>query len=151
MSTFSSELIKIDYWAKDKKSCLSDAVKMLATKGIIDKPEVYLEKLLEREEIMSTGIGRRIAIPHLRDSAVREFKAAIYLLDNEIDFNSIDKVTVKLIIVFAIPDESGDKYMKLIGSISGFLRDKENREMVMACRDKVELLRKFRRIENEAK
>jgi mannitol/fructose-specific phosphotransferase system IIA component (Ntr-type) len=102
---------------------------------------------LERERVLSTGIGRGVAIPHLRDSSISELRAGIYLLDNEIEFDSLDRKKVKLIICLAVPDKESKGYMKLLQKVSEFFRNETNRLTVYNCMDSDELLKIFRSIE----
>ena len=149
MTLFSSSRVFVGFKAKDKASFLRSAADLFVETKAITDSKLFFTKLLEREALMSTGIGKRIAIPHLRDPLVKDFQAIIYLLDSEIDFNSIDSEKVRLVIVFAIPEDIGDRYMRLLSGISRYLRDSGNRREVFSCSDKNNLLNVFRRIEDE--
>ena len=133
MKLFSPDLIKLNYYALDKKSCLSEMVEFLYEKKVILSPEKFMNEILEREKLMSTGIGRKIAIPHARSMAVKELKIGVYLLDNELDFNSIDGEPVKIIFMIAVPEMMKDEYMKVLSSISNFFRNEENRKRLLTC------------------
>ena len=154
MGIFTPDLIVIG-WETDrqsiseKKQCLRSMVNLLADRGVAVQQDKIFDKLMEREEIMSTGIGNKIAIPHIRDDAIRFFKAVIYLLDKEIDFNSIDGKKVRLIICFAVPKDSGASYMKLLSKVSEFLRNPANRSQVFNEKTKEGIYNVFRRLEDE--
>ena len=130
---FSLDLIKLNYYALDKKSCLREMVEFLYDKKVILSPENFLNEILERENLMSTGIGRKVAIPHARSMAVKELKIGVYLLDNELDFNSIDGEPVKIVFMIAVPEMMKDEYMKVLSSISNFFRNEENRMRLLDC------------------
>ncbi len=133
----------------EKETCLWKMIELLHNEGhILEKQSVY-DKLMGREMDMSTGIGNQIAIPHVRHEMIDSFKAIVYLLDNEIDFNSIDGRKVRLIIFFAIPEKGGGNYMKVLSKVSEFLRNPDKRSLVFSASDSNELYRIFRRIEDE--
>jgi len=139
MELFSEDLIKIGYYALDKKSCLSEMTEFLAEKGIIASYEDFFQAIIERESLMSTGIGKGVAIPHTRHQIVNEFKILVYLLDNELDFDAIDGEPVKMIFMIAVPEEKKEEYMKVLSSISNFLREEENRRKLLESNDKKEM------------
>ena len=149
MKIFSPDLIKLNYYALDKKSCLSDMVEFLHKKDVISSMEKFLNEILERENLMSTGIGRKIAIPHARSKAVKELKIGVYLLDNELDFNSIDGEQVKIIFMIAVPEMMKDEYMKILSSISNFSREEENRRRLLASSSPEEVYELLKGINDE--
>ncbi len=149
MSIFHPELVKIDFHVQNKEDCLRAIARSFADFGLIENTERFYDLMMSRERILSTGIGRGIAIPHMRDEAISTLKVGIYLLDNEIEFDSLDRKKVKLVICFAIPTEVGNDYMKVLQKISEFLRNENNRFEVFNCKEREELLNIFRRLENE--
>jgi fructose-specific phosphotransferase system IIA component len=149
MKVFSPELIKLNYYALDKKSCLSEMVDFLYENGVISNSKIFLGTILERELLMSTGIGRQIAIPHGRSKVVRELKIAIYLLDNELEFESIDSEPVRIVFMIAVPDNMKEQYMKLLSSISNYFRQEANRDELLKCETKEQVYRLLKRIEDE--
>jgi len=141
MGIFTQDLIVQNYYAIDKKSCLEEMVEFLFEKGVISSSEDFFKAIMERENLMSTGIGRNVAIPHARSDLVKEIKIAVYVLDNELDFNSVDDEAVKVIFMIAVPEEKKNEYMKLLSNISNFLRSDENREKLFSAKTKEELLK----------
>ncbi len=131
MSFFSEELIFIHPSCDEKQSCLKKMVTVLQERGYTEKEGDFLQKVLAREESMSTGIGYGIAIPHGRSASVSELKIIVYILDKAIDFDSIDRQPVRLIFMFAVPLEGKDEYMPVLGAVTRFLRERDNRSRLM--------------------
>ena len=149
MRIFSKDLIKINYYALDKKSCLSEMTEFLFEKGVVNSQIAFLARILDRESLMSTGIGRKIAIPHARSEAVAQLKIAVYLLDNELEFDSIDGEPVKIIFMIAVPEEMKDMYMRVLSIISNFFRDDEKRGKMLSCETIDELCKMLKEIDDE--
>ncbi|MBW6515497.1 MAG: PTS sugar transporter subunit IIA [Candidatus Cloacimonetes bacterium] len=147
MSLFQPNLIKTNFVAETKADALMTIAQDFQRAGVIEETQDFYQKLLEREEKLSTGIGHGVAIPHLRDASVSQLQIGIYLLDNEIEFDSLDRKKVKLIVCFAIPSNEGNQYMKILQKMSEFLRNESNRSVVYNCKDADELLRIFRSVE----
>lgn len=135
MEIFTKNLIKVNYYALDKKSCLREIAEAMHKYGSVTDIKAFLDKIWEREKIMSTGIGHRIAIPHARSDAVESLQIAVYLLDNEIEFNSIDNKAVKIIFMIAVPKSMEEEYKKILSRISNFLRKEENRKKLLNCKN----------------
>lgn len=131
MRVFEKELIKYKHYALDKKSCLNEMVEHLHECGIIDSPDIFFKLIMEREKMMSTGIGRQVAIPHARSDTVLSMKIAAYLLDNELEFEAIDELPVKIILMIAVPESMKEAYMKVLSAISNFFRIDDNRNRIL--------------------
>lgn len=136
MKIFSRDLIVQNYYALDKKSCLEEMVEFLYKNNVINSADDFLKAIMERENLMTTGIGRKVAIPHARSSIVKEINIAVYVLDNELEFNSVDGEDVKVIFMIAVPEDKKDEYMKVLSGISNFLRVDENREKLFNAKTK---------------
>ncbi len=131
MMYFSEELIFIHPDCDEKLCCIKKMVTDLQKSGYMENSDDFLQKVLAREESMSTGIGYGIAIPHGRSASVSRLKIIVYILDKAIDFDSIDRQPVRLIFMFAVPLEGKDEYMPVLGAVTRFLRERENRARLM--------------------
>jgi len=149
MKIFSAELIKIRYYGLDKKSCLQEMVDFLYEKGVIKSSEKFFKMINERESLMSTGIGKNVAIPHARSEVVNELKIAVFVLENELEYDSIDGEPVKLIFMISVPENMKQEYMKTLSSLSNFCREDENRDNVIKSKSSQEVYEHLKRIENE--
>ena len=149
MRVFSKDLIKINYYALDKKSCLSEMAEFLYEQGVINSQTAFLARILDRESLMSTGIGRKIAIPHARSEAVAQLKIAVYLLDNELEFDSIDGESVKIIFMIAVPEEMKEMYMKVLSIISNYFRNDDKRVKILSCETIDDLCKLLKEIDDE--
>jgi len=149
MSVFAKDLIKLNYYALDKKSCLTEMSEFLFDNGVINSQSGFLEDILERESLMSTGIGRKIAIPHARSKEVNQLKIAVYLLDNELEFESIDGELVKIIFMIAVPEAMKDKYMKVLSVVSNYFRDDEKRDRILTCDSIDDMCKYLKEIDDE--
>jgi fructose-specific phosphotransferase system IIA component len=150
MDIFSIDLIKINYFALDKKSCIQEMAEFLFEKGVITSLDAFLEAIFERENLMSTGIGRGVAIPHARSSVVTKLKIALYTLENELEYNSIDGEPVKIIFMIAVPESMKQEYMKVLSLISNFCKEEENRNKLIHSKSEKEAMEILQqRIENE--
>ncbi len=128
---FKPELVKIIEQFDSKNDCLSYLVDLLSDTGCLEYPDRFLAAVKGREEIMSTGIGRGVAIPHARDLTVSCLRIALCMCKQGLDFDAIDKQPVRLVFMLAVPHHSNQAYMRLLRSLSEYLRIEENRAKLL--------------------
>ncbi len=88
--------------------------------------ETLYESLLAREELMSTGIGKGVAIPHPRTPLdYGEIPAFITtcFLKNPVDYKAVDRQPVFVLFLLICP--SSKRHLHLLARLSFCLRDEE--------------------------
>ncbi|MCP4075678.1 MAG: PTS transporter subunit EIIA [Gammaproteobacteria bacterium] len=75
-------------------------------------------KLLERERLGSTGLGKGIALPHARLGDISNAHAYFFNLQQPINYDAIDKQKVDLIFVLFIPEESTEEHLQILASLA---------------------------------
>ena len=115
---FMPELVKIVEKFENKNACLQYMANLLSESGCLSFPDRFLAAVKGREEIMSTGIGKGIAIPHARDLTVSCLRIAVCLVKQDLDFSSVDNLPVHLVFMIAVPQSSNQDYMKILRSLS---------------------------------
>jgi PTS system nitrogen regulatory IIA component len=112
-------LYNVDY--ESKEDIFSYVVDSFSVND--DLKETYLKRLIERENMTSTGIGRGVAIPHPREP-VEGFtdhpQVITVFLKNPVDFDSIDNK--KVFVLFFIVCTKVEQHLKLLSNISFCLR-----------------------------
>lgn len=145
---FKRSLVKIVDGFENKNRCLDYMAKMLADSGCMEIPDRFLAAVKGREEIMSTGIGREVAIPHARDLVVNTMRIAVCLLKEPLEFQSMDQLPVRVVFMIAVPQNSNTAYMMILRSISEYLRQDDNRLALIASSTEEELFSKVSEIED---
>lgn len=144
---FHSDLVRIVDHFETKKDCLNYMVNMLSESGCLLFPDRFAAAVKGREEIMSTGIGREVAIPHARDLTVSCLKIAVCLIRSPLEFISLDDLPVRIVFMIAVPQNSNKEYMKILRSLSEYLRGDEAREELLCSQDEKELYYNVKKIE----
>ncbi len=109
-----------------------------------EQVEEVRNAVLERESIMSTGVGKGLAIPHAKTKAVEENLAAFALLKEPLDFNSIDNEPVRLVFLLVGPESNNSQHIKLLSRISRLMNSGSFREEILSCTTSEEILNAFR-------
>ena len=145
---FMPELARIVERFDSKGDCLNYMTELLSSSGCLSFPDRYLAAVKGREEIMSTGIGRGIAIPHARDLTVSCLKIAVCKMASPLDFNSVDNQPVNLVFMIAVPQNSNQEYMQILRSLSEQLRQDKIRAQLLCAKSDMELYEHVRKIED---
>ena len=127
------EAINLDLKAATKKDVLAELLQPLAKAGRIADAKKMVEVLLEREELGSTGIGGRIAIPHGKASQVKELAASLGISKTGIAFDALDGEPVNLFIALVAPEGSAGLHLKALARISSLLKDKAFKKALLAA------------------
>ncbi len=115
--------VKAPLESTDKDSAITELVDLLSKNGSLLDRDVVLEAVLLREQTRSTGIGSGIAIPHGKCSGVKELVMAIGIAAEPIDFESIDKRPVKIIVLLASPIDRTGPHIQALARISRLMLD----------------------------
>lgn len=145
---FKQELVRIVDAFKNKGECLDYMAELLSESGCLSFPDRYLAAVKGREEIMSTGIGRGIAIPHARDLTVNCLKIAVCMLKEALDFGAVDNEPVNLVFMIAVPQNSNQEYMRILRSLSEHLRQDKNRAKLLGSNSDRELFEHVQKMQD---
>ncbi len=103
---------------ENKEQVINDLIDTLRYDVHSDTIEEIRNSVFEREKIMSTGVGKGLAIPHCKTKAVDRNYAAFARLESPLDFNSIDNEPVQIIFLLVGPDSNHSQHIKLLSRIS---------------------------------
>ncbi len=125
--------IKVPLKSKTKKEAISEMVGLLADAKEVKNAEILLTSVLEREATRTTGIGNGLAIPHGKCSGVDHLVVAIGKPEAPIDFESIDKRPVNLIVLLASPPDQTGPHIQALARISRLMNVPAFRQAMAAA------------------
>lgn len=136
----SKSCVLTDLVAKNKLEVIQKMTDCLYSEEIISNKEGFIQDVLEREELGSTGFENQIAIPHGKSPWVKETRIAIAKLKNSVDWETMDDSDVKLVILFAVRDvDKGSAHIKALAKISVALGDDDIVEQLIKSESSEEL------------
>ncbi len=122
-----------------KRDAIVELATNLATAPQIKNEKELIEEILKREELMSTAIGRGLAIPHVRLASVTDLVMSVGICKNElIDFQTIDDTPVRLLIMIVAAYNQHSYYLQTLSFFSSKLKNKEVREALLNCNSSLE-------------
>lgn len=108
----------IDLKSRSKDAALMELVQTLATAHEVKDAERLLQAVLDREKIVSTGIGLGVAVPHAKIPEVSEFLVAYGRSREGIDFGSIDDRPVHHIVLIVGPPDRQQRYLQFLATVT---------------------------------
>ena len=122
--------IRVPLAAEDKPGVLRELTELLAERAGI-KAEPLLSAVLEREQVLSTGIGHGIAIPHAKVATVADLQLVCGSSPKGIDFNALDGAPVRLFFLLIGPESAAGRHVKALSGIARLVRQESVREALM--------------------
>ncbi len=125
------DVIEPQLEAETRDEVFRELIDLLADAGKVSDADEALKAITEREEILSTGIGNGVAIPHAKSSAVDSLVAAFGRSENGVDFKSLDGKPAKLIFLLISPEEEAGLHVRALARISRMLKNTEFRSRLI--------------------
>jgi len=113
--------------ARDKESCIKELVQLLETAHDVNTRGEILSKVLQRESMMSTGIGNGVAIPHGKTRLLDHLVAACGVSPAGIEFDSMDGEPATLFILLVSPESLRGPHVKALANVSRLLKEESVR------------------------
>ena len=136
----SEDLIHLDLRAKGKNDAIREVADVMSrSQKILDREE-FLNALMEREGLATTGIGRGIAFPHARSASVDGIVIALARSDKGVDFDSLDGQPVYLMFMMGTSPECVEDYLKVLARISRLLKRDQAKDALLTARTPAEVL-----------
>lgn len=117
--------------ANERDEALKVLVDLLDAKGKLKNREVFYNAILEREKIVSTGIGMAVAVPHAKLAGYETFFIAIGVHRKGIEWDSIDGINVRLVFMIGGPDDKQTEYLQLLSRLTTVIKDEEKRKKML--------------------
>ena len=117
------ETINLNLESKNKNAVIRELYNNLKQTNLIKDEEQGLNDIFKREDMGSTGIGKRIALPHAKTKAVDELMITFGISKNGISYNSVDDENVNIFFMFLCPENKTQEYLKVLARISRLIRE----------------------------
>ena len=118
--------------AQDRDGAIAELVTALDKAGQLGKGncEAIIKAMIKREKEASTGMGKGIAVPHVKHKAVKDIVAAIGNSSVGIDFSSLDKQPVYSVILLVSPTDNPDRHLQVMEHVFKLLQQEKFRKFL---------------------
>lgn len=111
--------------------------------GLISDEKSFKEAVLEREELVSTGIGLGVAIPHAKVKELDKFFVIVGLNKNGLDWDAIDRNPVGAVFLIGGPEKQQKKYLQIIAKLILLIKNPERRQKLLNAQEEQEIVEIF--------
>ena len=129
-----------------RDDALQSMVHTLSQAGKIQDAPAFYKAIIEREKIVSTGIGMGVAIPHAKLASCEDFFIVIGIVKKGIDWNAMDGGDVRLIFMIGGPDDKQTEYLQILSRLTFALKDEHRRKKLLTLNSPnaiIDLLKAF--------
>jgi len=125
-----------EFQASDREGVIAELVTALDNTGRFgsEKCQEITRQVIKREKEASTGLGRGVAVPHVKHKAVKDVIAAIGQSSAGIDFFALDKQPVYSVILLISPEDEPAKHLQAMESVFKHLQQDRFRKFLRQCR-----------------
>lgn len=143
-----SELLKPEFVIADlkgetKEEIINELVDLFKSDVRVEDIEKVRTAVIDREKVMSTGVGKGFAIPHGKTNAVKEIIGAFGRIKDGIDYESLDGNPVNLVFLLVGKDNLISTHIKLLSRISRLMNKDDFRHRLLEANDEKEIISLF--------
>jgi PTS system nitrogen regulatory IIA component len=117
--------------AETRDQVLRTMIAALRQNGKLNDTEAFYQAIIDRENIVSTGIGMGIAIPHAKLALYDDFFIAVGILSKGVDWHALDGAPVRLIFMIGGPDDKQTEYLQVLSKLTSALKDEARRKKLL--------------------
>lgn len=129
-------------------STRDEAIRALVNKiyetGRLQDKYAFYEAIIEREKIVSTGIGMGTAIPHAKLTSYDDFFIAIGILRKGLDWDALDASSVRIIFLIGGPDDKQTEYLQILSKLTQVIKDEKIRKRMLTLNSPEEMIELFK-------
>lgn len=130
--------------AESRDDALQTLVEELDKSGKLPEKKTFFKAILDREKIVSTGIGMGVALPHAKLKDLTEFFIIIGIQKTQgLDWKALDKAPVRIIFMIGGPDDRSSEYLQILSRLTQAIKDEEIRKKLLKAKSSSEVIKLF--------
>jgi len=130
--------------SESRDEALDTMVQSLYDNGVLVDRQKFLDAIIEREKVVSTGVGMGVAVPHAKLPDYDDFFIAIGIAHKGVDWHSIDGAPVRLIFMIGGPDDKQTEYLQILSCLTLAIKDEERRKKILTSHSPEDILKLFK-------
>lgn len=132
LSKFCDEsLVVFNLKAGGKNEVIGELVNLVSNSNMVKDAEQLLKDVIDRENLVTTGVGYGVAFPHAKTRAVKGIVIAFGRSAQGIDFDAMDHKPVHLFFLIAAPEDAIGAHLNVMARLSYLMKSEKNRKKLM--------------------
>jgi len=141
LSRFCDEnVISFNLKGESKEELITELVELASNSEMVKNKEELLKAVIEREKLVTTGVGYGIAFPHAKTRAVKGIVIAFGRRNEGVDFEAMDRKPVNLFFLIAAPEDAIGAHLNVMAKLSYLMKSEKNRQKLMKAKYKEDLI-----------
>lgn len=132
--------------AENRDDALKALINQIYQNGKLSDPAAFYQAILDREKIVSTGIGMGVAIPHAKLPEFNDFFIVVGILKKGLDWKALDGAPVRVVFMIGGPDDKQTEYLQILSKLTLAIKDEVRRKKLLTLNspnDIIELFKAF--------
>jgi len=146
-SLLNEKRVFVNLHAENKQQVLNTLILSFRDEVSDEELKAIREAVFTREKIMSTGVGKGLAIPHGKAEGVTKHYGAFAVLETPIDYDSVDNSPVSIIFMLTGPKSGNRSHIKMLSRISRLMNKDSFREQLKNNNSSIEILNLLQKYE----
>ena len=134
--------------ASDKVELINSVLDLVVGDPAIKNLDAVRQAVLEREESMSTGVGKGLALPHAKTSSVSGVVVALAITKDPVDFFALDNEPVRIVFLLVAGQDAKSQHVRILSRISRMMNRDENRQLFLEAQSAEELMERVKEAES---
>lgn len=139
-----SSQVRIGLSAKSKREAIEELISLLPLASGDPGRAATVAAVLDRESVLSTGIGRGVAVPHGRTPAVPRLMGAFGTVPSGLPFDAVDGEPCRIFFLLVSPPESAGPHVRALAQVARVLNQETTKRALAAARTPEEAVAVFR-------
>lgn len=131
--------------ASNRNEALHQLVEALKETGEVTNSKEFYDAIIKREEIVSTGIGMGVAIPHAKMEDYDHFFLAVGVQKAKegLEWDALDGAPVRLIFMIGGPADHQTEYLQILSRLTAAIKDEDRRKSVLGSESREQVVTLF--------
>lgn len=115
--------VRVGLVSQSKETTLRLMVDLVVQEGLVADGERFLEAVRAREEVVSTGIGNGVAIPHADVPGIERPQLAVGVFPEGVDYDALDEEPVHVVFLLMGTVRTPGLHMRILALIARLCKD----------------------------
>ncbi|TET82744.1 PTS sugar transporter subunit IIA [candidate division TA06 bacterium] len=135
----SENSIKLNMSAGSKEEAIQELVGLLVSNDDSLDGKSLFESARDRENRMSTGLGKGVAVFRCRSEDVKQICCSLGIRHGGVEFDAVDGIPVEIFFMIAAPKKVDDTYVRILCRLYRILNQETFRSHLLGARSAKEV------------
>jgi mannitol/fructose-specific phosphotransferase system IIA component (Ntr-type) len=135
--------VRIGLKARTKNEAIEELVALLPLPDP-DRCAEVVRAVLERESVLSTGIGRGVAVPHGKTAAAPRLMGALGTVPDGLPFDAVDGEPCRILILLVSDPDSAGPHVRALAQVARVLNQEKSKRALAEAKTPEDVAAVFR-------